>query len=57
MGMAKHHGSILTDGTFWTYLIFQAAMVVLYALFCQYTEPIVDGEDETVNNSSRYPMY
>ena len=55
--MAKHHGSILTDGTFWTYLIFQAAMVVLYALFCQYTEPIVDGEDETVNNSSRYPMY
>jgi ammonium transporter Rh len=53
MGLTHSHGSIWKDLTFWTYLAFQSAMIVLYALFCDYSKP--DGD--VVENSKRYPMF
>jgi ammonium transporter Rh len=55
MGIVKDHGSIFSDFTFWTYALFQSAMIVLYALFCQYTSP--DAATGVVANSQRYAMF
>jgi ammonium transporter Rh len=55
MAKPKKHGSIWNDFTLWTYVLFQSAMIVLYALFCTYAQPT--GTAGVISNIQRYPMF